>query len=194
MSHNKKPVKTEKTNPVRTETVKPITEIEHKIANRVSKDLGEWDDIKEEDLIDYSLSVSRWLLPKPLKKLQDEKKFAFRWIERTDRRIDEVQGWEPPKQWRIVNRTRVPEIADLCDSGHGGIQAEDQILVMKPWHWHMVCQDAVLSKTKDQDASGTLKGKHGRTEDLEPGVVRTEYVADASAKIGGGDVVMASDS
>ncbi len=208
--NNKKPAVAETIKPVITETnnvqnenkvetpvkediaAKQITHEEQAILSRVNRPKKDWNTISEEEMVDFNLGKNLLELPPEAKKLQDNKEYAFSWVERKPKRIDEVENYPPPMTWWVVNRTLCPELAYLCDPMTGGIHTLDQILVMKPWKLHKRYQDVKLSDAIEKDRSGTLEGKHGQKEELEPGVVRTEYVS--GAKIDGGDVVMATDT
>jgi len=198
---NNKPAKAEeKTTPEKVETETPVKTVavpmtpeEQAIAARVSKVHSEWDQIKEEELVDFSLSVDSYALPVEAKKLQDDKKFAFRFIEMTPKRIDEITNKPHPAKWDVVNRTSHPELANYCDPVHGAVQKEDQILVYKPWKFHARYQETKTQIAVAKDESGSLEGKDGKTSELQAGVTRTEMKTGSQNKISGGDVVMSQD-
>lgn len=112
-----------------------LTPEEMAIARRVASEDRSWETLIEGEVNDYSLSADPFALPEPAQKLRDSKEFAFRWITRDPKRIDEVKNKRRPMQWWIVTRTNPrsrifdKEIDPIC----GGIIREDQILVFKPF-------------------------------------------------------------
>ncbi len=198
---NKKPVENtekktpdetiEKINPVEnTEKAPPLTTEEHAIAARVSKPQSDWENIKEEEMVDFSLSVDAYALPEEAQLLQNNKKFAFRFIAMTKKRIDQVTNWPHPARWEICNRNSHPELSKYFDPVHGAFQKEDQIMVYKPWAFHMRYQESKAKAAELKDQSRSLASKKDRIERRADGSTRVEYKVGEEHKIGGTDVVM----
>ena len=68
-------------------------------------------------------------------KLQKEKKFQFRWIERKPERLDAVKNAQEVRRWLPVNSTQpVAGAFDRhIDGSTGAVHLLDQILVWKPY-------------------------------------------------------------
>jgi hypothetical protein len=179
------------------EDVKPITAEEQAIAARVAGDLGDWGDFGEDSVIDYNLGRDIFELPPPAKKKQDAREFAFRWIERTPKRLDQVRNKPVPFRWWICNRTNTPFLDGHFDPVLGCVSREDQMLVFKPW-W--MRDKEVLYKrylADSQDQSGNLLGKNGKKSESGTKWLagkRSEDGDDAMQhEIRGADVVMADE-
>jgi len=139
-----------------------LTPEEMAIFQRVKNEARDWETITEESVDDYSLMQDPFKLPPEIKEYVNRKEFAFRWIERTSQRLDEIRSAEVPNKWWIVNADSFPGLADkLFDPILGCISRLDQMLVFKPWWMHEKRMQMVESLNKAQDRSGTLEGKHG---------------------------------
>jgi hypothetical protein len=202
MSKNK-PAQAEKKTPEKTETntetpanaerpKRQLTADEEALVARISKGGADWENITEESMLDFSLANDKYALPPEALKKQNDKEFAFRFIAKTSTRIDEIQSQPPPATWWVCNRTRAPFLAKYCDPLHGGIQREDQILVMKPWALHQRYQDAKAGIAQAKDKAGDLSTKDGKTKNIHSGEV--QYSAGAKAKLGDRDETFFEES
>lgn len=147
--------------------IRPITAEEQAIAARVAADSNrEWETIGEDSAIDYSLGRDLFELPPPAKKEQDEKRYAFRWIVRTQARIDEIRSKPVPLKWWMCNSTNTPFLKGYFDPILGGITREDQILVFKPWWMHAKQREMVdqITEGKNQDITRKNREKRGAAE------------------------------
>jgi len=146
----------------------------------------EWETISEEDLHDYNLGKDPFKIPEFAQKLKDEKQYAFRWIERSRERIDNVNSLEPPFKWWLVTSETVPECEDSIDSNLGCVCLYDQMLVFKPyWMWEKERKiKEQIADRKDKD--GSLEAKHHLPVDG----TGSEFLADRRARIGGRDQVI----
>ena len=93
-----------------------------------------WLGLTDKDVEDFSLSEDPFKLPKEAQRLQDEKKYAFRWCENRVSRVMELTRKEAPFGWSVANAVNTPELTRLVDTITGGIHKLDQILLYKP-HW-----------------------------------------------------------
>jgi hypothetical protein len=140
--------------------IRPLTSDEQAIAARVAADTSkEWETIGEDSAIDYSLGKWIFDLPPEAKKMQDEKHYAFRWIQRTTSRIDELRTKQVPARWWICNRSNTPFLAHLCDPVLGAVIKEDQILMFQPW-WMREKMRSVVAGVAD-GKSPDLTGMDG---------------------------------
>jgi len=123
-----------------------LTPEQQAIANRVQAETSDWETIREDEINDFSLSIS----PLDLKhnfpeawKEQIEYRFAFRWCERIDKRVDELtRGGHPVTRWKICTRVTTPFLSHYIDKMLGCIARLDQILLFRPWERHMIEKDA----------------------------------------------------
>ena len=140
----------------------------------------------EESMVDYSFDKDPYPLPPEAKKMQDEKKYAFKWVLADIRRVDEVRSLEVPLRWWPVNRNNLPELSKHCDSIHGGVQHRDQVLMFKPYWMHRKHKDAELGLAEAKGMAGAVEYKDGEQHDWG------EYQSGPRAAIETGkDVVMA---
>ncbi|MFH0826137.1 MAG: hypothetical protein V2B18_25580 [Pseudomonadota bacterium] len=144
------------------ENTAPLTPEEQAIAARVAGDSSrEWDVITERDLLDYSFGKDVFALPAPAKKQQDEKKFVFRWIERTPRRPDEIRSKDAPFKWWVCNSTNTPFLRDNFDPILGCVCREDQMLMFQPY-WMKVKRDEILRR--QNEGVKDVRSKDGETK------------------------------
>jgi len=157
-----------KTAPVKPEKMmKPFTAEEQAIAARVAADsTREWEVIGEDSAIDYSLGRDMFELPPPAKKEQEEKHFAFRWVHRTQARIDEIRSKPIPFKWWICNSTNTPFLKGYFDPVLGGVCREDQILMFRPWWMHekQKAITAEITDSKNRDVTAKNGEKRGSAE------------------------------
>lgn len=142
-----------------------LTPEEMAIFQRVRGESTDWKTITEESVDDYSLMQDPFKLPDIVKVLESEKKFKFRWVERTARRLDEVRSQQVPNKWWIVNFETFPQFIEFFDPVLGTINREDQMLVFKPWWMHVKRMELIDTLNTAQERSGTLEGKDGEVRD-----------------------------
>jgi len=180
--------------PISTIVEQPIKEVtltsdQKALADRIASGKDrEWETITEESMVDFSLDQEPYPLPPEAKKLQDEKRYAFRYILAKVERIDEVKSSEVPFRWWVVNRNSIPELAKYCDSMLGGYQLKDQILMFKPWWMHRKHKDAEQDRAKARGMAGAIENKDGEKHDWG------EYESGPQHRITGNDEVMAEFS
>jgi len=168
--------------------VRNITQREQEIMDRVQKSVPDWDTITEESMVDFSLSKSIFDLPPEAKKKQDNKEFAFRWIESTDDNVDLHTQASPPLTWWACNRVTTPYLKKYFKH-HGGIQVADMILVVKPWHLHEMVQDKKRSMADFGDDK-MLKKRAGVQKENDAGDPLVEYITEGpKTQMGGNDIV-----
>lgn len=135
-----------------------LTPDERAIVERSMAESTEWETIREDQLNDFSLSIT----PLDLKhnfpeawREQSEKRYAFRWCERTSKRIDELtRGGHPVTRWKICTRSTTPFLSDYVDSILGCIARLDQVLLFRPWDRHMLEKRAKDNLTEAKANSG----------------------------------------
>jgi hypothetical protein len=135
-----------------------LTPDQQAIFNRVQAETADWEVIREDQMNDFSLAVSpldlRHNFPEA-ERAQKEKQYAFRWCERTDKRIDELtRGGHPVTRWKICTRSTTPFLAQYVDGVLGCIARLDQILLFRPWERHMMEQKAKGALTEAHVNSG----------------------------------------
>lgn len=156
-------------------SLKPITAEEQAIAARVAADSStrEWETITEGSALDYSLGRDAFALPPPAKKAQEEKQYAFRWIARTQARIDEMRNKSVPEKWFVCNRVNTPFLDGYFDPVLGGVIREDQILMVKPWWMHARHREMVM-RLADGYGDITNKNREKRGSAEFAAGIRTE--------------------
>jgi len=135
-----------------------LTPEQQAIFNRVQAESTDWEVIREDQLNDFSLSIT----PLDLKhnfpeawREQTEKRFAFRWCERTDKRVDELtRGGHPVTRWKICTALTTPFLKSYIDSSIGCIARLDQVLLFRPWDRHMMEKRAKDQLTEAHANSG----------------------------------------
>lgn len=135
-----------------------LTPEQQAIINRAEAEDADWVPIREDEIESYSLSITPLDLmhnfPEAWKK-QQERIFAFRWCERTDKRIDELtRGGHPVTRWKICTRVTTPFLSKYIDSLLGCIARLDQILLYRPWDRHMMEKRAKDQLTEAHARSG----------------------------------------
>lgn len=142
-----------------------LTAEETAIFNRVAADQDDWRMIDPRDVLDYSLAEDPFKLPPPALKEREAKTFAFRWITRDPKRLDQIRSKAVPFKWWICNRTNTPFLEEYIDKTLGCVCREDQMLVFKPF-WMYEKEQAFKRGLADaQDASGDLANKDGIVQD-----------------------------
>lgn len=152
-----KPVKAEEPVEVEKDNVfKVMSEEDAYIADRMKsqpKSLDEIVTVKEDKIAPTEHRLS---LPKELEKHKD--KFAFRWINKKKRAIDEAII----KGWILVNRTLMPDVAKEAKhlfSTSGAIEKGDAILALMPAQKAQAIRRAPGEKSTDYIKSHLSKGK-----------------------------------
>lgn len=134
-----------------------LTPEQQAIANRANAETADWAPIRGDEVNDFSLMITpldlRNNFPEAWKE-QSEKRYAFRWCERTDKRIDELtRGGHPLTQWKICTKTTTPFLSRYVDQILGCIARLDQILLFRPWDRHMMEKGARRQITEAKEAS-----------------------------------------
>jgi len=170
-----------------------LTPEQQAIAARVANEGADdgWLHITEDQMNDFSLSVNPWDLPREVKKLQDEKRYAFRYCERTPARIDMLtRSQAPPLKWGIVNAVQLPELAHLVDPITGGVCVGNQILLFKPWAHHAKVKEA---KARLADGAARSQSLDGAAAKLSSPDGKIQATTGAENRIGNRDVVIAAE-
>jgi len=168
---------------------KNLTAEESALFQRIAGETQDWETVDEGDMLDFSLSADPLLLPPEAKKLQDEKKFAFRWAERKPERIDSLRSVAPPLRWMIVNKTTCPWLNSKdIDPVLGCVPRLDQMLMFKPWSWHRRVQQAKMDLAEAASRTGDLKSRNGMRDD------RKKWMAGEEHGISSSDEVIADEA
>ena len=170
-----------------------LTPEQQAIANRVMAETNEWEPISEKEMNDFSLSITSLDLkhnfPEAWKE-QCEKRHAFHFCERTDRRIDELtRGGHPVTRWKICTKSTTPFLAKYVDPLLGCIARLDVILLFRPWERHMMEKRAKDQLTEAHANSGKPENTALRRADD-----KIEAYSGPEHKIGSGDVVQYEDT
>lgn len=171
-----------------------LTPDQQALAERVAAQDDSWWTIREDEIQDFSLMENPFDLMPEAQKLQDERKYAFRWCENTTKRVDYLcRSKQPPFRWSIANSTNLPELRGYIDNMTGAIHREDQVLLCKPWHFHELVKKAKQDLAEAQDRSGDLsQGARERIMSSRDNDV--EVMAGKQYKITSSDEVMADAS
>ena len=184
--------------PVQPEPLKAITPEEQAIAARV---LGDSFDLStgEDSIVDYAFYGRDMMeLPPPAKKMRDEKKYSFRWVERKPARMDQVKNKPRPFRWWLCNSTNTPFLKKYLDPVLGGVIREDCILMFKPWEDYEAEKAYKRSLADALDQSGNMLSKHGEVvTDTGVGFLAGKRSIESGATMGheikGADIIMADD-
>lgn len=125
-----------------------LTPDERALVDQITRSKDDWHTIREDEILDFSLSEDPLKLPTEAKERQDRKEFAFRWCERTPKRVAELTNASPPLKWWVANATTAPYLQKHVDPTIGGVCRLDQILLLKPWNLHQKVKDAVAASAK----------------------------------------------
>ena len=118
-------------------------------------------------------------------KLQREKKYVFRWCERTPQRVDELtRSINPPLRWAIVNRQTLPEMERHIDPLLGCVTCLDQMLLFKPYAHAMI-----INKAKREMAEAKARGPQDKVQ-----ADKVEVGSGEQYKITSADVVQYEDT
>jgi hypothetical protein len=142
-----------------------LTPEETAIFNRVAADQDDWRMIDPRDVLDFSLAEDPFKLPPPALREKEAKNFAFRWITRDPKRLDQIRSKAIPFKWWICNRTNTPFLEEYIDRTLGCVCREDQMLVFKPY-WMFEKEQAFKRGLADaKDASGNIMSRDGMVQD-----------------------------
>lgn len=178
-------------------TTSNLTPDEATIRQRSESQDIDWFTIREDELNDFSLMQNPFDLPPEAAKMQNERRYAFRFCTRTPQRVDELtRSKSPPLRWAIVNKATLPQLGHLVDPVLGCIAVEDQVLLFKPWHHHAIVQKAKADMAAAQ--SNPLEQAANRIADSNDGYVpraaRVGLQDSDPSKIGKRDVVMQDEA
>lgn len=123
--------KPDKKNPVQaeTQTISVVSEVDRAILERVKSQPASLDEINEIRVEKKDDGLHRLSLPEELKKY--EKKYAFCWVFKRPRAIDEAcQQYH----WLLCNRTYFPDVPNFHFSVSGIIERGDNVLLFRPKH------------------------------------------------------------
>lgn len=170
-----------------------MTPEQQAIVKRVQAAEAEWEPITEEQMSDFALMTNPLNLdvsfPEAWKE-QQEKRFAFRWCEREDKRIDELtRSGHPVTRWKLCTRTTTPFLEQYVDSIYGCVTRLDQVLLFRPWDRHMI-----EKRAKDQTAEAKAEAGKPDVVAMRNAQEGVEAMTGPEHKIGSGDEVQYEDS
>lgn len=171
-----------------------LTADERALVDQISRSKQDWQTITEESMLDFSLSEDPLKLPPEAKQRQDRKEFAYRWCERTPKRVAELTNASPPLRWWVANSTTAPYLQKYQDPTIGGIIKLDHILLLKPWGMHQKVKDAVLASSKALYDSRELKKGGAQKVASHDERNHMKVVTDDRAHIKGGDLAFEGES
>ena len=169
-----------------TKTEPTLTPDQRAIAERVASQDTDWMTITEDQMHDFSLMVNPMNLKQNYPeayRMQVERKFVFRWCEKTPNRVDELtRSVRPPLRWAIVNRQTLPELDRYVDPLLGCVTCQDQVLLFKPF-----AHAEIVNKAKRDMAEAKSRAPIDRVNREKVDVVEGSSIA-------GGDVVTYEDT
>jgi hypothetical protein len=158
------------------------------IAERVAGQDTDWMTITEESMNDFSMMVNPMDLEPnypEAAKLQNEKKYVFRWCERTPQRVDELtRSVNPPLRWAIVTHDSLPEMKRHIDPLLGCVSCLDQLLLFKPF-----AHAEIIDRAKREMAEAKAKGPEEKVQ-----AEKVETMSGEQYKIDSRDVVQYEDT
>lgn len=170
-----------------------ITSEQQAIQQRVLAEPAEWETITEEQMNDFALMTNPLNLNESFPeawKEQIEKRYAFRWCEREDKRIDELtRSGHPVTRWKLCTRTTTPFLAKYVDSVWGCVTRLDQVLLFRPWERHMIERRA-----KDRTAEAHAEAGKAENVAMRNAQEGVEAFSGPEHKIGSGDEVQYTDN
>ena len=167
----------------------PLTPDERALVDQISRSKDDWSTITEESMLDFSLSEDPLRLPPEAKERQDRKEFAYRWCERTPKRVAELTNASAPLKWWVANSVTAPYLKKYVDPTVGGILRLDQLLLLKPWNLHQKVKDAVNESAKALYQSRELEKGGAQKIQARDDRGHLKVVAGERAKIQHGDAV-----
>lgn len=148
---------------------KALTPDERALVDQISRSSDDWTTIREDEILDFSLSEDPLKLPTEAKDRQERREYAYRWCERTPKRVAELTNAQVPLRWWVANSTTAPYLQKYIDPTIGGVCRLDQILLLKPWGLHQKVKDAVLASSHALYNSRELdKGGPSKIESRTP--------------------------
>lgn len=165
-----------------------LTPEQRALSDRLSSDDKSWQTITEGDIVDFSLAEDQYKLPKEALEKQNRREFAFRWVEATPQRVDQIKSMDPPAKWWPCNSTNTPFLSKYVDPIHGGIQRHDQVLMFKPWWMHQAYQAAKMRIAEGKANAGDLDKRNGIKDEFG------EWKSGDPARVTSNDEVMAEDT
>jgi hypothetical protein len=166
-----------------------LTPDERELVDQITRSKGDWDLITEESMTDFSLAQDWGKLPPEAQERQDRKEFAFRWCERTPKRVAELTNAAAPLKWWVANRTTAPYLSKYVDPTVGGILRLDQILLLKPWKLHQLVKDAVAQSAKAMYDSRELNKGGAQKIQSRDSSDHLKVIAGERAHVKGGDLM-----
>jgi hypothetical protein len=171
-----------------------LTPDERALVDQITRSKGDWDTITEESMTDFSLAQDWGKLPPEAQDRQDRKEFAFRWCERTPKRVAELTNASAPLKWWVANRVTAPYLSKYVDPTVGGILRLDQILLLKPWKLHQLVKDAVASSAKAMYDSRELNKGGAQKIQSRDSSDHLKVIAGERAHVKGGDMMFDGES
>ena len=172
----------------------PLTPDERALVDQITRSKDDWSTITEESMLDFSLAEDPLKLPAEAKQRQDRKEFAYRWCERTPKRVAELTNAAAPLKWWVANRVTAPYLEKYVDPTVGGILRLDQILLLKPWAMHQKVKDAVNDSAKALYNSRELDKGGAQKIQTRDDRGHLKVVAGERAKIQNGDMVFEGEA
>jgi hypothetical protein len=171
-----------------------LTPDERALVDQITRSKDDWNTITEESMVDFSLGQDWGKLPSEAQERQDRKEFAFRWCERTPKRVAELTNASAPLKWWVANRTTAPFLSKYVDPTVGGILRLDQILLIKPWKLHQLVKDAVSRSAKAMyDSRELTKGGAQKIQSRDSSD-HLKVVSGERAHVKGGDLMYDGES
>ena len=202
MAQTRKPRKTNPVAPIKVDDASGsavggvLTPDEMAIAQRIAAENNDWQTIGEDSAIDFSLMQDMFELPEEARKKVQNKEFAFRWIERTRQRIDQIRNKPVPFKWWLCNATTTPFLKKYVDPALGAVVREDQILVFRPW-WMHEKEKAIKSELANVlDQSKRLEahqGKEGGGADMQASSRPSNKGQASRMEVKGSDIIAADE-
>ena len=171
-----------------------LTPDERALVDQITRSKDDWQAITEESMTDFSLAQDWGKLPPEAQERQDRKEFAFRWCERTPKRVAELTNASAPLKWWVANRVTAPYLSKYVDPTVGGILRLDQILLLKPWKLHQLVKDAVASSAKAMYDSRELNKGGAQKIQSRDSSDHLKVIAGERAHVKGGDLMFDGES
>jgi hypothetical protein len=189
-----KPINSQPDTTTKTASPVSLTPDERALVDQITRSKGDWDTITEESMTDFSLADDWGKLPLEAQERQDRKEFAFRWCERTPKRVAELTNASAPLKWWVANRTTSPYLSKYVDPTVGGVIRLDQILLLKPWKLHQMVKDAVSNSAKAMyDSRELTKGGAQKIQSRDSSD-HLKVVSGERARVQGGDMTFDGES
>ena len=171
-----------------------LTPDERALVDQITRSKQDWQTISEESMLDFSLSEDPLKLPPEAKERQDRKEFAYRWCERTPKRVAELTNASPPLRWWVANAITAPYLSKYVDPTIGGIMRLDQLLLLKPWSLHQRVRNAVMEAAKAMYQSRELDKGGAQKIASRDSRDHLKVLAGERAHIKGGDMTFEGET